>query len=435
VIAALFRALVLALVRLYYPARVVAGGAAPSRGPVLFVANHPNALLDPLVVRLAVRRPVRFLAKSTLFGNPLGRFALGAFGALPVHRARDADGSRDAREEANERTFAACRARLAEGEALAIFPEGTSHSDPELRPLRTGAARIALSAEAERGFRLGLRIVPVGLHYEAKTTFRSRVLAVIGAPITVSDFEPAWRTDERGAVRALTDRIGEELDRVVLQADTRVLLEGVWKVARASLARDADPAAVRARAAALLDGHARLAGRDAQRVRALEARAGRYVRALARAGIADPWALEGRVGAWAAVRAVLGLTVLAPAALVGAVLGWIPYRLAGRLARAVVREEDVLGTAKLLGGALLLVLAWTAEAAAVGAACGWAWAPLALVLAAVCGWVALLWDELAVDACAALTARRVRSRRLGVRLAKERAALATLLEEALRDAR
>ena len=81
------RALGEALVRLYYPARIVDGAARiPAGRPIIFVLNHPNGLLDPLVLRIATGRPSRFLAKSSLFGNPLGRLAMNAFGSLPVYR-------------------------------------------------------------------------------------------------------------------------------------------------------------------------------------------------------------------------------------------------------------------------------------------------------------------------------------------------------------
>src|ERR1051325_8870195 len=128
----LIRWLAEALVRLYYPARSGEGAERiPADRPVIFVLNHPNGLLDPLVLRVATGRPARFLAKSTLFGNPLGRLAMGAFGSIPVYRAHEA-GARGKDTSRNEESFARCRAELARGEALALLPEGTSHSDPQL---------------------------------------------------------------------------------------------------------------------------------------------------------------------------------------------------------------------------------------------------------------------------------------------------------------
>ena len=73
VLETIIRWLAEALVRLYYPHRSVEGAERlPREGPVVFVANHPNGLLDPLLVRVMTGRPARFLAKSTLFGNPAG---------------------------------------------------------------------------------------------------------------------------------------------------------------------------------------------------------------------------------------------------------------------------------------------------------------------------------------------------------------------------
>jgi glycerol-3-phosphate O-acyltransferase / dihydroxyacetone phosphate acyltransferase len=139
-----------ALVRLYYPARSVDSGERIPRGkPLVFVLNHPNGLLDPIVLRVASGRPSRFLAKSTLFGNPLGRLAMSAFGSIPVYRAHES-GARSGDASRNDVSFARCRAELAAGSVLALFPEGVSHSDPEMRPLKTGAARIALSGRAHR---------------------------------------------------------------------------------------------------------------------------------------------------------------------------------------------------------------------------------------------------------------------------------------------
>src|SRR6185312_8955154 len=111
--AGVVRALGEALVRLYYPVRVIDGAERiPAGKPIIFVLNHPNGLLDPLVLRVATGRASRFLAKSTLFGNPLGRLAMDAFGSIPVYRAHE---SKPGDANRNDETFARCRAELAAG--------------------------------------------------------------------------------------------------------------------------------------------------------------------------------------------------------------------------------------------------------------------------------------------------------------------------------
>jgi len=448
-----------ALVRLYYPVRAIDGAERiPAGQPIIFVLNHPNGLLDPLVLRVATGRASRFLAKSTLFGNPLGRLAMDAFGSIPVYRAQEAkpgDASRGAwtepgsarrspsREGAgplsgfpqrNEETFARCRAELASGGVLALFPEGTSHSDPQLRPLKTGAARIALSAEAEQDGRLGVTIVPVGLAYDRKTTFRSSVLLVVGEPIAVAPRLEDYRRDERAAVAALTDEIAARLDAVVLQAESRELLAGIARVAGWTSAAPDDPAGRHRRARELAVAYERLRARDPARVEAVVAEVRGYWQTLRRLGVRDPWALEmpaPRAGAMLA--AVAELVLAAPFALMGALLGWVPYRFSGVIARRATKDEDLLSTVKLLAGSLFLFLAWAAEAALMGFWRGAVWALPTFAAAMATGYLALRFDELLRDGRAAWRALSMRAFHFNTarRLAERRRVLADAVARAL----
>ena len=162
--------------------RVDRAGAVPAAGPVLILPNHPNALLDPAVIWATAGRDIRFLAKSTLFEGAFAAILNGA-GAIPVYRRLD-QGFDAAR---NFETFAAVQDALAAGGAVCVFPEGISHSTGRLVPLRTGAARMAIAAEQD-GIRLTL--VAVGLNFDRKTTFRSRVTVLYGQPFTVADLAP-----------------------------------------------------------------------------------------------------------------------------------------------------------------------------------------------------------------------------------------------------
>ena len=192
------------LVRIFFRAVEVTGlERVPSAGPIVFVANHGNSLIDPFVLVAVLPRYPRFLAKSTLWSNPAVRPLLELGGVVPVYRQQDqVDTSR------NRETFARCHDELARGGAVALFPEGISHDEPALQPMRTGAARIALEAERGRG-PLGVGIVPVGLTFDAKALFRSRALVNVGAPIDLAPELARHDADPTGAVRALTERIRE----------------------------------------------------------------------------------------------------------------------------------------------------------------------------------------------------------------------------------
>jgi 1-acyl-sn-glycerol-3-phosphate acyltransferase len=440
---ALLRWLGEALVRLYYPNRVVEGAERiPAGKPIVFVLNHPNGLLDPVLLRIAMKRPARFLAKSTLFGNPLGRLAMNAFGSIPIYRAHES-GARAADASRNDESFARCRAELAAGGSMALFPEGVSHSDPQMRPLKTGAARIALSAEAEHDGKLGVTLVPVGLHYEHKTTFRSSVLLVVGEPIEITPLLADYRRDERATVNALTERIDARLDEVVLQAESREIVEGIARVARWTAAPGDpaadpnDPGARNRRARELAAAYARMRARDPARVEAIVAEARRYRKTLWRLGVRDPWALEltsPRVGA--TLGAVARLALAAPVALVGALMGWGPYRLAGRVAGRITKDDDVLGTVKLFAGVAFLFVAWLAEAIAVGLWARPIWILPTFVLGVASGYVALRFDELWHEAAEAWRHVALRAFRFSTaqKLVERRRELADTVARALEEA-
>src|SRR5690348_6207364 len=190
----------------------------PSNAPLLLVVNHPNALVDALLVGWAMPRRIVLTAKSTLFRNPaLARF-LTWVGVVPLVRSSDVRGSAAAGAidpRRNARSFDALRNVLRRGGAVVIFPEGISHDNPSLAPLKTGAARIALEARDEGGVQ-GLEIVPVGLTFERKQTPRTRVLVQVGEPIAID----RWAISGDGAVAALTDEIDARLRTVTQNFET-----------------------------------------------------------------------------------------------------------------------------------------------------------------------------------------------------------------------
>jgi glycerol-3-phosphate O-acyltransferase/dihydroxyacetone phosphate acyltransferase len=199
-----FRPLVRRLARIYYPRIEVTDRARiPKDGPVLLAANHPNSLLDPIMIGITAQRPVRFLAKAPLFDVPVLGSLMRALGMLPAYRGSD-DPTQVRR---NVETLDAGADVLVGREALGIFPEGKTHDLPAVEQVRTGAGRIAMLA-VEKGAR-ELQIVPLGINYEDKERVRSAVWVRVGEPIAAQAWLEKHGNDSRHAMRQLT----HELDR------------------------------------------------------------------------------------------------------------------------------------------------------------------------------------------------------------------------------
>jgi glycerol-3-phosphate O-acyltransferase/dihydroxyacetone phosphate acyltransferase len=200
----------------------------PPQSPVILAANHPQSVTDALILGLATSRVVHFVAHSGLFRNPLVAAGLRSAGVIAIHRGTDVP---DASLH-NESSFAACTEVLRRGGCIGIFPEGTSQQARQVQPLKTGTARIALEAESESGFRLGLEIVPVGLSFQSRRRFRSRVLVYFGRPIVVSEWKDAFESDPREAARSITARLQEAIRHQVVDVARSELEEFVSDVER-----------------------------------------------------------------------------------------------------------------------------------------------------------------------------------------------------------
>lgn len=329
------RAIVRGWVRFYYPRIEVTGGELiPREGPVLLAANHPNSLIDPVMLGIAARRPVRLMAKATLFSTPVFGSLLRALGMVPAYR-----GSDDAKQVSkNLESLAAAGRQVAAGGAMGIFPEGKSHDATQLALVRSGAARLAMQAAAA-GAR-GLKVVPVGLNYERKERFRSAVWIKVGRPIAVDAWLRMHGGDEHLAMRTMTQELSARLKRCVVHLDNPAW-ENLLDEVEALLPVAEGPAQALARLhqrkrVADAINHAHKA--DSTRAEAAAQRVHAYAKTLEKAGMTvDAFLLQRRgwrlaAGViWGAVKLLVGGGV----GLIGLLHHAVPYGLvrliAGRL--------------------------------------------------------------------------------------------------------
>lgn len=193
----------------------------PTSGGVIFVGNHPNSLMDPLLVITQSGRVVHFAAKDVLFRSRFLRIFLNGLGAVPIRRRMDhaeKGQNTEGQKIDNQSAFDALFDVLAKGGAMGIFPEGISHTDSQLSQFKTGAARIALGV-LDKYPDQDVTIVPVGLTYLHRHRFRSQVLIHFGEAIEVDQsWQDRHKEDAKQASRELTDHLEEELRSLTLNA-------------------------------------------------------------------------------------------------------------------------------------------------------------------------------------------------------------------------
>lgn len=180
----------------------------PTKGPLLIVGNHPNTLMDPLIVASITRQQVAFLGNAGIFVNKLVNKVFAYFHVIPIYRKKDI---KPGEKPDNSASFAACHRYLQNGGTIVLFPEGSSYYELKLRQIKTGTARIALSFEKANDYKGKLLICPVSLDYSDSLQFRSMLGVHVGEPIVVSQFKDAYENDEFEGVTQLTEEIRKAL--------------------------------------------------------------------------------------------------------------------------------------------------------------------------------------------------------------------------------
>jgi glycerol-3-phosphate O-acyltransferase / dihydroxyacetone phosphate acyltransferase len=382
----------------------------PHDEPLIFVLNHPNGLIDPALVFVALPRRVSFLAKSTLFGLPILGFMLRSLETLPLYRQVDSEDKGD-KVALNQRTFAACFELLRQNRCIALFPEGVSHNETKLLPIKTGAARIALGALSVNQSELkSLKIFLVGLYYTSKTRFRSEALLHFGEPFEVFPVAlDAEGQPPREAVRELSEQIADNLRRVTLNVENTDALEVVTRTEQL-FSSVYEGLNLRLSLSGELDLRQRFAVRfeefeteNPDRAAALKKRLADYEGRLRELNIAPEHLSVTQHSLWYVfthflLRVGIILT-LSPLVIVGAILHLPAYLLSLLLAKIFRRHgpDESGGTIKILAAMFLMPLTWLIVTALFFFLWSWQAAIIAFPAAIICGYTALRCLEELID--------------------------------------
>lgn len=184
----------------------------PDSCPIIFVANHNSAFMDPIILAVHIKQSLYFLARGESFKSKFASTIFRFLHMIPIYKPEISPDE----VHKNKQIFQKCFIHLKRGKSILIFPEGTSKTERNLRKIKTGTARIALSAEHQNNFNLNVKIIPIGINYSNPHYFRSDVFINFGKPIDVKKYSNSYPLDEIKTVNELTNEIKIKLEELII---------------------------------------------------------------------------------------------------------------------------------------------------------------------------------------------------------------------------
>jgi len=186
-------------------------------GPAIIAVNHPNTLMDVLNPGLAISQEMFFLANYGMFRTVFTNWLFRNLFCIPVMRREDLrPGERRNNAEAFEQSFL----HMENHGVLFLAPEGSSWMHRWVSyPLKTGIARIAFGAEDRNDWKLGIKIIPIGLTYDFPHQFRSRTTVWAGEPIDTAAWSSIYREHPNQAVEDLLEMVYARLTSLSLHVE------------------------------------------------------------------------------------------------------------------------------------------------------------------------------------------------------------------------
>lgn len=336
----------------------------PEKGPLIICANHPGAFLDPVVIASMTNRRLYFLAKGSVFKGPFAKWFLPKLNMIPVYRAQDDPGQM----HKNQETFIRCFEHLGKGGTILIFPEGISITERKLKPLKTGAARIALGAEEKYGYNLGVKISCIGLNYEDPHTFGRNVYVGFSEAISAADYTEKYKADGFAAAEELTEEIRKRLEEQMIHtsdAETDKLVAYIEKLYKDDLLKEQgidkkDKPAEFELTKEIVRAVNYFRQRDPQRVEKITLDIRSYFWKLDELGLSDSTLRKGsaRSRLWLrSIRDFFFILLGFPVYIFGLLHNYLPFICASLLSKKLVKSKEFQGAIGAAAG-MIFFLIW-----------------------------------------------------------------------------
>ncbi len=340
----------------------------PKSGPLLVLANHPSTFMDPIVIASMLKRKVYFLAKGELFKGSFLTWLFSRLNMIPVYRKQDDPSQMNK----NKDTFVKCFEHLEKGGAILMFPEGTSITERKLRPIKTGAARIVLGAEARNDFKLGIQIFNIGLNYVNPHKFNQDLFVNIDTPIAVTDYKDAYTLDTFKGAANLTEEIRVRLEKLIIAIeDDKIneLVKDVETLYKYKLSKDSgvgknDKSQDFILTKNIIETVHYFSIHQPQRVEEIRQQIAHYFRRLNAMDISDTDLVKSSVSKTflrSSFNSLLTIIIGFPFYLYGLINNFLPFEIPGWVAGKVAKSIEFRGAISMVLGMFTFLIFYTVQ--------------------------------------------------------------------------
>ena len=197
--------------RLYFRKTLVYGREfIPPKGPLIVASNHPSAFLEASILATVMGRHIHFLVRGDMF-HPRFRWLFNWTKQIPIYRQKD--GIQNLRKNAS--SFDLTYKKLAEGNAVLIFPEAKTILEKKMRPIQRGTAHLAFGTLPSMDKESELQILPVAVNFTEPRYPGTDVVVRFDRSFPT---EEATRED-RDAIEKFTEKLSDTLSPLIIQVE------------------------------------------------------------------------------------------------------------------------------------------------------------------------------------------------------------------------